>query len=229
MFWVVAAVLAGFPPGAVRNVSQYAGIECANATIHLPLEFIDTDHFCFSTEDYSPSLNCRIDDAECEGTGQAVVSDLAVNSMGYCTTYEWTWVCAGEARVECGTHWCDPLSQCVLDDYCACPQNMTGDPHWESCLCPAGHLRNGDICELLPVCAPENTTACPEKTVISDNIDGIAVEIFVVVIVAAMLCSAAVGFLAGRHDNVDNEVAPLPAAPIRHMTNQMYESAGNVA
>jgi hypothetical protein len=216
--WVFLVVVASNPPGTIRNVTRFSGVACADPTPY------DAVGVCFSAVHQRPSTHCRRRDVSCEGTQQQVVGSMNVSGTGFCTMYEWTWVCAHERRKSCGNHWCDEISTCLDDDYCACPENMTGDPHWQRCQCPPGHTLNGSSCVTLPVCKDEITTSTTEEP--SENCDdkpceGLDVVVFAFSLISGMLCAAFLGYQWAICAQT-----PSPAvAPVRHHSNLMYQSA----
>ncbi len=208
--WHIIVAAVSNPPGTVCNVTRFAGVACAEPTPY------DAVGVCFSRVHQRPSTHCRRPDPTCEGAQQQVVSALAVSGTGFCTVYEWTWSCAHDRRQSCGDHWCDSNALCLDDEHCACPENMTGDPHWQQCRCPSGRVLNGTACVALPAC---NETLAPRGDEAPVALrDGVTVLVLVLSIVCAVVCSCAAGC---RLAHINNAVAP-----VQHHPNLMYHTAG---
>ena len=107
---------------------------------------------------------------------------------------------------------------CLDDDYCACPANMTGDPHWEQCQCPEGYVQNGTTCIALPAC---EGVADPPPCEEASSCEGIHVTVFVISILCGVTCAWFVGYQCALYHDGN----PATVVPLRHHTNTMYESA----
>lgn len=105
-----------------------------------------------------PSTYCRVPDSLCLHKQREALK-LSIHKVDNCFIYTWNWTCTADFRIGCGIYWCDPVSICVDDMRCVCPNGSYGDAALKVCNCNRGtHYHDGITCQPLNTCKSKSLT-----------------------------------------------------------------------